>query len=232
MKRMPTHVAIMMDGNGRWGKRRGMTRSQGHFAGAQALERTIDAALELNIKILTLYVFSTENWKRPKAEVDDLMKLPVKFLHTKLSKFIQKGIKLIFSGDLNGLPEPTRKAVEIAAEKTKNNGKLTVNLAMNYGGKNEILTAAKTIMGEVCNSAMSVDDINEETIEKHLFTKNLPSPDLFIRTGGEKRLSNFLLWQLDKTELWFTDVYFPDFNKQLLMKAIQEVNQREAQKLS
>ncbi|TGA97689.1 di-trans,poly-cis-decaprenylcistransferase [Sporolactobacillus shoreae] len=228
MNHVPTHVAIMMDGNGRWGKQRGLTRSQGHFAGSQALEKTIDAAMDLDIKILTIYAFSTENWKRPKAEVDYLMKLPVKFLHQKLSKFVQKDIKLIFSGNISGLPKQTQDAVKLAADETSNNSKLVVNFALNYGGKNEILTAIKVLIDEINHSTISFDDISEETIEKHLFTKDLPHPDLFIRTGGEKRLSNFLLWQLDKTELWFTDIYFPDFNKQLLIKAINEVNQRRA----
>lgn len=227
MNNVPTHVAIMMDGNGRWGKQRGLTRSQGHFAGSQALEKTIDAAMDLDIKILTIYAFSTENWKRPKAEVDYLMKLPVKFLHQKLSKFVQKDIKLIFSGNISDLPKQTLDAVKLAADETSNNSKLVVNFALNYGGKNEILTATKVLIDEINHSTISFDDISEETIEKHLFTKDLPHPDLFIRTGGEKRLSNFLLWQLDKTELWFTDVYFPDFNKQLLIKAINEVDQRK-----
>jgi undecaprenyl diphosphate synthase len=227
MGQIPAHVAIMMDGNGRWGKQHGFTRSQGHFAGAQAMEKIIDAALDLNINVLTLYTFSTENWKRPKAEVNYLMTFPVKFFKKKITEFIKKDIQLIFSGNISGLPKLTQEAVRSAAEKTQNNSKLIVNFALNYGGKYDILTATKSIADEIKRSKLSLDDINESTIEQHLYTHNLPNPDLFIRTGGEKRLSNFMLWQFEKTELWFTDVYFPDFNKQLLVKAINEVAKRK-----
>ena len=222
-----THIAIMMDGNGRWGKQRGLTRSQGHYAGSKAMERLIEAALELGIKTLTLYAFSTENWTRPKEEVNYLMDLPAQYLTEKLPEYRQKKIKICISGDVEGLPNHTRKAVMTAVNETKNNDRLIVNFALNYGGRNEILFAVKSLIKDSSHTKITAEDINEELLENYLYTKGLSDPDIIIRTGGEKRLSNFLLWQSSKSEMWFTDTYFPDFNKHMLIQAINEVNQRK-----
>ena len=224
--KVPTHIAIMMDGNGRWGKMRGLSRSEGHFAGSKSMERIIDAALEIGIKVLTLYAFSTENWKRPKEEVDYLMDLPAQYLIEKLPVFQEKNIKVCISGDLEGLPLHTKNAVQTTTEETKNNEMMIVNFALNYGGRQEIVSSVKSLVKEIKNINLSTE-INEKDIEKYLFTNNLPDPEIIIRTGGEKRMSNFLLWQSSKSELWFTDTLFPDFNKEMLIEAITEVSNRQ-----
>jgi undecaprenyl diphosphate synthase len=223
----PKHIAIMMDGNGRWGKQRGLTRSQGHYAGSKTMEKIIKDALDIGIKVLTLYAFSTENWTRPQKEVQYLMDLPAKFLSEKLPEFMENNIKVCISGDIEKLPQHTKKAVQSAVSETINNNALVVNFALNYGGRNEIISTVKTLLGDIQNSKMSLEDINEELIETYLYTSGLPDPDIIIRTGGEKRISNFLLWQSSKSELWFTDTYFPDFNKELLLQAINDVNKRK-----
>ncbi|MBN6889478.1 undecaprenyl diphosphate synthase [Cytobacillus horneckiae] len=221
------HIAIVMDGNGRWGRKRGLTRSQGHYAGSQAMERLIYAAGEMGIKVLTLYAFSTENWKRPKDEVNYLMDLPAHFLTQKLPVFMDKNIKVCVSGDINGLPSHTRNAVTSAISTTKDNDGLIVNFAMNYGGRAEILSAVKSLMREVNRKDFKIDQVNDDMIENYLYTHGLPDPDIIIRTGGEQRLSNFLIWQSAGAELWFTDRYFPDFNRELLQQAIEEVKERK-----
>ncbi|WP_257009719.1 isoprenyl transferase [Evansella halocellulosilytica] len=222
----PRHIAIMMDGNGRWGKEKRLTRSQGHYAGSKAMEGIVYASIELGIQILTLYAFSSENWKRPEKEVQYLMDLPTRFFKEKLPMFMEKNIKICSSGNIQGLPQHTRESVEEAIRQTANNDGLIVNFALNYGGRMEIVNAVKLLMTDVRNSTQSIENINNELIRSYLYTKDLPDPDMIIRTGGERRLSNFLLWQSSKAELWFTDTYFPDFNKQLLMQAIDDVNQR------
>ncbi|GIN39232.1 MULTISPECIES: polyprenyl diphosphate synthase [Heyndrickxia] len=227
MQNVPTHIAIMMDGNGRWGEKRGLTRSQGHFAGSKTMENIIDASLELGVKILTLYAFSSENWTRPEEEVKYLMDLPVMYLNEKLPKFIQKDIRICVLGDINGLPIHTREAVKTAVDQTSNNSKLIVNFALNYGGRSEILSAIKSLINDINNSKIADSDITGDLIENYLYTKGQPEPDIVIRTGGEKRMSNFLLWQSSKSEWWFTDTLFPDFDNKLLLQAINEVNQRK-----
>ncbi|RDW16250.1 isoprenyl transferase [Oceanobacillus chungangensis] len=217
---IPEHVAIIMDGNGRWGKAKGLTRSEGHYAGVQAMERVIDACIDIDIKILTLYAFSSENWSRPKAEVNYLMYLPVKFFNQKLPGFMKRNIKILVSGDITTIPDSTRKAITKAMDKTKNNTGLIVNIAFNYGGRNDILQAVRQMAEDVQNDRLELDNINEGLIDRYLYTKALPDPEILIRTGGEKRISNFLLWQVSNAELYFTDVYFPDFNKEMLMEAI------------
>lgn len=218
----PRHVAIMMDGNGRWGKKRGLTRSEGHFAGAKTMQNIIDASIELDIKILTLYAFSSENWSRPKHEVNYLMHLPVKFFNQKLPEFMRRNIKILISGNVTDLPESTRNVFVKAVEKTKNNDGIIVNFAFNYGGRDDILQATQRLIQEVQNGRVEFEDVDEELVQHFLYTKDLPDPELVIRTGGEKRVSNFLLWQSSMAELYFSDVYFPDFNKELLNEAILE----------
>lgn len=223
---VPKHVAIMMDGNGRWGKKRGLTRSEGHFAGAQTMQKVIDASIELDIKILTLYAFSSENWSRPTDEVNYLMYLPIKFFNQKLPEFMKRNVKIMISGNLNTIPKLTRNAVTNAVEKTKDNDGIIVNFAFNYGGRDDILQAIRQVISEIQDKKVELDNVDEELFQHYLYTKELPDPELLIRTGGEKRMSNFLLWQSSKSELYFTDVYFPDFSKKLLKEAINELQRR------
>jgi undecaprenyl diphosphate synthase len=222
MNTIPTHVALIMDGNGRWGKKNGLTRSEGHYAGTQAMENLIDVSAEIGIKVLTLYAFSTENWKRPEDEVNYLMSLPVKFFNKKLPGFIERNIKIQISGDIGGLPKQTRKAVEKAMEKTKNNTGLIVNFALNYSSRSEILQAICRVIMDAKENGLSIDELDEETFEKYLYTRGLPDPDIVIRTGGEKRVSNFLMWQSSEAKLCFVDELFPDFTKELFVKAIRD----------
>ncbi len=224
---IPKHIAIMMDGNGRWGRQRGLTRSQGHYAGSQAMEAIIKDSIDIGIKALTLYAFSSENWSRPKDEVNYLMELPAVFLREKLPDFMKNNIRVMISGDIQGLPAHTKEAVEIAVNETRNNDRLIVNFALNYGGRNELLFALKSLVDEVQQAKMSIEEISASTIETFLYTKGIPDPEIIIRTGGEKRISNFLLWQASNSELWYTDTYFPDFNKELLLQAIAEVYERK-----
>lgn len=222
----PKHVAIMMDGNGRWGKEKGLTRSEGHYAGTKAMEKVIDACIELDIQVLTLYAFSSENWKRPKDEVNYLMYLPVRFFNKKLPEFMRRNIRIMISGNLNTVPKATRDVMIRAIEETKYNDGLIVNFAFNYGGRDDILQAIRHVVNEIQHNRVDLDHMDEDLFRSYLYTKELPDPELLIRTGGEKRMSNFLLWQSSVSELYFTDVYFPDFNKECLEEALQEYWQR------
>ncbi|MGM0942725.1 MAG: isoprenyl transferase [Bacillota bacterium] len=224
---IPTHVAIMMDGNGRWGKQRGLTRSEGHYAGAQAMEHIIDASIELNIKVLTLYAFSSENWSRPKDEVNYLMQLPVKFFKQKLPEFQKRNIMIRLSGNIDELPKRTKQSLIQAVEETKNNTGIIVNFAFNYGGRADILQAIRKIIDEARNEQIDINQVDEKLFRNYLYTSELPDPELVIRTGGEKRVSNFLLWQSSMAELYFSDVYFPDFNEQELCATIREFQRKQ-----
>ncbi|WP_156291560.1 isoprenyl transferase [Oceanobacillus salinisoli] len=223
---VPNHVAIIMDGNGRWGKSRGLSRSEGHFAGTQAMEKIIDACVEMNIKVLTLYAFSTENWSRPADEVNYLMYLPVKFFNKKLPGFMKKNIRILVSGNIASLPDSTRKAVIKAVEQTKSNDGLIVNFALNYSGRSDILQAVRHLVLDIQHKKIDINQLDENYFQQFLYTKTLPDPEIIIRTGGEKRISNFLIWQSAQAELYFSDVYFPDFNKDLFRKAIAEVQKK------
>lgn len=216
---IPKHVAIIMDGNGRWGKQRGLTRSQGHYAGVQAMEKVIDASIDLKVEALTLYAFSSENWSRAKEEVNYLMRLPVQFFKTKLPAFMKRNIKIIVSGDLDALPGPTKKVLIHSMEKTKHNSGLIVNFAFNYGGRAEILQAVKKMILEMQEKDI---EMNEDLFKSFLYTSDLPDPELIIRTGGEKRISNFLLWQCSMSELYFSDLYFPDFTEEDFKEAVYD----------
>lgn len=228
---VPRHIAITMDGNGRWGKLKGFTRSKGHYEGAKTMEKVIDACIEFGVEIVTLYAFSSENWSRPKDEVNYLMNLPVRFFSQKLPIFMKKGIKVIVSGDLSQVPKKTQEVLNKAVEKTKYNKSIIANFAFNYGGRAEILRATEKIIEDFQLNQISLEDIDEELFTKYLYTGNLPDPDLYIRTGGEKRMSNFLLWQAASAELYFTDVYFPDFNKKHLLEALNEYNNRKQKEI-
>ena len=222
---IPKHVGIIMDGNGRWGKSRGLTRSQGHYAGVQAMEKAIDASIALGVEALTLYAFSSENWARAKEEVNYLMRLPIRFFKSKLPEFMRRNVKITISGNMDELPKATRKTLQQSMDQTKNNTGLIVNFAFNYGGRGEIVQAVQHVIRDMQEKNIELD---EETIEDYLYTGGLPALDLVIRTGGEQRLSNFLLWQAAHAELYFTDIYFPDFDEAEMQAAIYEFQERRA----
>lgn len=222
---IPKHVGIIMDGNGRWGKSRGLTRSEGHYAGVQAMEKAIDASIALGVEALTLYAFSSENWARAKEEVNYLMRLPIRFFKSKLPEFMRRNVKITISGNMDELPKATRKTLQQSIDRTKNNTGLIVNFAFNYGGRGEIVQAVQHVIRDMQEKNI---ELNEETIENYLYTGGLPALDLVIRTGGEQRLSNFLLWQAAHAELYFTDIYFPDFDEADMQAAIYEYQERRA----
>mgnify|MGYP001184721779 FL=1 len=225
--KLPRHIAIIMDGNGRWAQRRGLPRVVGHRAGVEALKEIIQASTEIGIEILTLYAFSTENWKRPKSEIDALMNLLIEYLNKEIKTLHKNNIKIITLGDLYNLPEKPKNAILRAIDLTKNNTGLIVNVALNYGGRSELTHAFKNLLSDVQKGIIQQENINEKIIENYLYTAGLPDPDLLIRTSGELRISNFLLWQLAYTEFWFTDILWPDFKKEHLLEAIFSYQDRE-----
>jgi undecaprenyl diphosphate synthase len=223
---IPYHVAVIMDGNGRWAKKRGLPRVAGHRAGMKVIKHIATAADEIGIKVLTMYAFSTENWKRPRQEVDFLMRLPEEFLRLELNDLIKHNVQMRFVGAIDKLPVHTKETVFDAIEKTKSNTGLILNFALNYGGRTEITEAIRRLATDVKRGNLDPEDIVEDTIRPYLMTSDLPDPDLLIRTSGEIRISNFLLWQLAYTELWFTDVYWPDFTREHFFEAIVAYQQR------
>lgn len=224
---VPGHVAIIMDGNGRWAAQRKLPRTAGHQAGIVALRRTIKHANEMGIAILTVYAFSTENWKRPRPEVDFLLRLPNEFLKSDLDDLHKRNVKVMMIGSIEGLPGHTRNAVVEAVGVTSKNTGMVLNFALNYGSRDEIIAAVQTIAQKAVDGEINPAQIDERTIANHLFTAALPDPDLLIRPSGEIRLSNFLLWQLAYTELWFTDVNWPDFDREHLEEAISAYRNRD-----
>ncbi|MDZ5713470.1 isoprenyl transferase [Jeotgalibacillus sp. HH7-29] len=214
-----SHIAIIMDGNGRWAERRGLSRTDGHLEGVSAVVRIVKRASERNVKFLTLYTFSAENWKRPQKEVEFILQLPKKFLFQYLPELMRNNVKINILGDLQQLPYSTREALKHAVKKTAKNDGLQLNFALNYGGRQEILKAFETMKEEGIA-------FTEESVERYLYTNQMPEPDLLIRTGGEKRLSNFLLWQMAYTEFYFSDVLWPDFSNEEFDKALNEFNVR------
>ena len=225
--KLPKHIAIIMDGNGRWAKQKGMIRDFGHENGTKSVRQTVEASAELGIKNLTLYAFSTENWNRPKLEVDTLMKLLVSSLKKEIKTLQDNNIKLSAIGNLRSLPKKVYTELNEVIQKTKNNNRTTLTLALSYGSREEMLNTVKEISIKVKNNIISPDKIDESIINEHLYTRNLPDVDLLIRTSGEQRISNFLLWQIAYAELHFTNVLWPDFTKQHLYKAIIEYQKRE-----
>jgi undecaprenyl diphosphate synthase len=223
---IPYHVAVIMDGNGRWAKRRGLPRIAGHRAGMKVIKQIAMAADEIGVKVLTMYAFSTENWKRPRQEVDFLMRLPEEFLRLELHDLMKHNVQMRFVGAIDQLPAHTRATVQDAIEKTRHNQGLILNFALNYGGRTEITEAIRRLAMDVKAGNLNPEDISEETIRPYLMTRDLPDPDLLIRTSGEIRISNFLLWQLAYTELWFTDVYWPDFTREHFFDAIRAYQRR------
>ena len=225
--RIPKHIAVIMDGNGRWAKQQGKARVFGHKNGVASVRSTIETCTELGVDYLTLYAFSTENWNRPKLEVKTLMSILVSSLRKELKTFQKNNIKLIAIGDLDGLPEKAKNELNDVIEKTKNNTALTLTLALNYGARDEIVNVIKNISKKVVNNNLKVEEINENIINNHLYTFSLPDVDLMIRTSGEKRISNFLLWQIAYAELYFTDTLWPDFRENNLYAAIIDYQNRE-----
>src|SRR5690625_1360016 len=224
--KLPEHVAIIMDGNGRWAKKRGLPRIAGHKEGMNTVREITKAAVNLHIKVLTLYAFSTENWKRPTLEVEYLMKLPKIFLNKYLHELMENNVKVSVIGNLKQTPSFTQKAVTHAVEKTKNNTGLLLNFAFNYGGRTEIIEAIKQIVSDINNDQLSIDTLSEHNLSNYLYTNGLSDPDLLIRTSGEQRLSNFLLWQSAYSELWFTDALWPDFNTEFFHQALADYEKR------
>ena len=227
LNRLPNHLAIIMDGNGRWAKQQGLLRVIGHENGTKSVRQTVEACAEIGIKHLTLYAFSTENWNRPKLEVETLMKLLVSSLKKEIKTLQDNNIRLNAIGCLEDLPKKAQKELLEVIEKTKNNARMTLTLALSYGSRDELLNMVKEISSKVKNNIISIDSIDESIINKHLYTQNLPDVDLLIRTSGEHRVSNFLLWQIAYAELYFTDILWPDFNKEELYKALINYQNRE-----
>jgi len=225
--KLPKHLAIIMDGNGRWAKQKGLLRAFGHENGTKAVRITVENCAKLGIENLTLYAFSTENWNRPKLEVDTLMKLLISSLKKELETLQKNNIRLNAIGSLETLPEKVKKELLAVIDKTKNNNRMTLTLALSYGSREELLSAVKKISLKVKNNIISPDTIDESIINQHLYTHNLPDVDLVIRTSGEHRISNFLLWQIAYAEFYFTDVLWPDFKEQDLYEAIISYQKRE-----
>ena len=224
---LPKHLAIIMDGNGRWAKKQGLLRAIGHENGTKSVKVTVESCAKLGIENLTLYAFSTENWNRPKLEVDLLMKLLINSLKKELATLVKNNIKLNSIGNLENLPKSVQKELLEVIEKTKNNTRMTLTLALSYGSREEIINAVKIISDKVKNNIISIDSIDDSILNKHLYTHNLPDVDLVIRTSGEHRISNFLLWQIAYAEFYFTDVLWPDFSEDNLYEAIISYQKRE-----
>ena len=224
---VPEHVAIIMDGNGRWAKKRALPRIAGHHEGMKVVRKITKIANNLGVKTLTLYAFSTENWKRPKNEVEYIMKLPDEFLGTFLPELIEENVQVKMMGYKDQLPVHTLQAIEKAMEETKNNTGLVLNFALNYGSRSEIIDAVKQVLNDSKSGIIKENEVDESLFSSYLMTSSMADPDLLIRTSGEIRLSNFMLWQLAYTEFWFTDVLWPDFNEEHLVAAIEEFQKRQ-----
>ena len=226
-KPLPAHVAVIMDGNGRWAKTRGLDRSMGHVEGVNAVRRITEIASDLGVKYLSLYTFSTENWNRPEEEVQALMSLLVSAIHRETPDMMKKNVRLTAIGDLSRLREDAYNTLQECIDTTSANTGTTLVLALSYSSRWEITRAARQLAQEVLEQKINPNDITEAMVSDHLTTKNIPDPDLLIRTGGEKRISNFLLWQLSYAEFFFTDVFWPDFREEELYEAILYYQQRE-----
>lgn len=224
---LPRHIAIIMDGNGRWAKKRRLPRAAGHRAGMEALKKTVECCTEIGVPYLTLYAFSTENWKRPRAEVDSLMDLLVEYIGKELNALQKNGVRVKSIGRVYELPEDAQKSIRMAEEKTQGNNRLYLQIALNYGGRREIIDAVKMILNDYKKGSLTEEDVNEEAFSKYLYTGGIPDPDLVIRPSGEMRLSNFLIWQSAYAEFLATDVLWPDFGKEDLYQAIAAYQKRQ-----
>jgi len=224
---LPNHVAIIMDGNGRWAKQQSKIRVFGHKVGVSAVRDTVEAAAEIGLKYLTLYAFSSENWSRPKSEINALMELLVNTITKETTTLMNNNIRLVAIGNLDDLPNKCLNNLNVAIEKTAGNDKMTLVLALSYSSKNEIVRAVQRISEKVQNGDMRIEDINEESVKNNLYTHNIPDPELLIRTSGELRISNFLLWQIAYSELYFTKILWPDFRRENLIEALLDYQSRE-----
>jgi undecaprenyl diphosphate synthase len=224
---LPKHVAIVMDGNGRWAEKRKKPRLHGHRAGASSVREIVEVAAEIGIEILTLYAFSSENWRRPEQEVKGLMTILKNYLESELTRMLNNNIRLSCIGDLTKIPDGVRETLLKTIEKTQKNDRLILNLALSYGARDEITSAVQKIAQKCLDGKLQYQEIRQHTISEHLYTSDLIDPDLFIRTGGEKRLSNFLLWQASYAEIIFTDTMWPDYRKEAFLASLQEFQQRE-----
>ncbi|CAM3527099.1 isoprenyl transferase [Zobellia roscoffensis] len=225
--KMPKHLAIIMDGNGRWAKKQGKLRVFGHENGVKTVRETVENCVRLELQYLTLYTFSTENWNRPKIEIDTLMRILVSSLKKELKTFSKNNIRLNAIGDIESLPKRANKELKEVMEKTRENTGMTLTLALSYGAREELKNAVKQISTKVKNNIISIENIDETIINNHLYTHDLPDVDLLVRTSGEHRISNFLLWQIAYAELYFVDVFWPDFSSQHLAEAIKSYQNRE-----
>jgi len=225
--KLPRHIAIIMDGNGRWAKQRGLPRIAGHREGVKSVRDVVEGCGEIGIEVLTLYTFSTENWRRHQEEVAALMRLLLRTLRKEIDDLVRNNVKLMAVGDVDKLPKNAREGILEGIEATRENTGLVLNLALNYGGREEIITAVRRIAESIRQEALRPEDIDGETIDRHLYTAALPDPDLLIRTSGEFRISNFLLWQCAYTEIYITDVLWPDFRREDLYLAIEDYQKRE-----
>lgn len=225
--RVPAHVAIIMDGNGRWARSRGLPRTFGHRAGVESLREVVRAATDFGVRVLTVYAFSTENWRRPRDEVSLLMNLLVEYLDREIDELCKNGVRIGAIGRVRELPPAAVRALARAQEKSRANEGLLLNLALNYGGRSEMVDAARGVAADVLAGKLSIDQVNEQAVAAHLYTAGLPDPDLLIRPSGDLRLSNFLLWQLAYTEFWLTPVLWPDFRRVHLLKALVDFQGRE-----
>lgn len=225
--RIPGHIAVIMDGNGRWAKQRSLMRIEGHRKGAEAVREIVRACREIGVRYLTLFAFSVENWQRPKDEVSALMVLLRDYLLSELNDLLKNGIRLRSIGDVEGLPKIIRDTLREIEDKTSGNEGMILSLALSYGGRDEIVSAARRIAGKVAAGELAESDITKEIFSQFLYTAGMPDPDILIRTSGEFRISNFLLWQLAYTELYFTEVLWPDFNRSHLVQAISDYQHRE-----
>lgn len=227
LETIPSHVSIIMDGNGRWATARGLDRTEGHKAGVLSLREAVTTSVRLGLDVLSVYAFSTENWKRPQREVDLLMRLFAETLLKELPLFHQENVKLRFFGDLDALPEKTRKTFQRGLDETAQNTGMTFALAVNYGSRAELTRAVVLLANQIAEGSVSADSVTPADLEKNLYTAGLPDPDLLIRTSGELRLSNYLLWQLAYSELYVTQTYWPDFSKWDFLRAIKDYQSRE-----
>lgn len=227
MDNIPKHIAIVMDGNGRWAKERGLVRMMGHREGMKTIKRILNRSSDLGVKYLTLYAFSTENWKRPKEEVGALMKLLIEFAKKECKELKENNVIVKTIGDVSKLPKESLKAINELKDETKNNTGIVLNIALNYGGRDEIVNATKEICNKVIEGKISIDEIDEMMINENLYTKGMPDPDLIIRPSGEQRLSNYLLWQSAYSEFWYSNIKWPDFKEEDLEKAIYDYQNRD-----
>lgn len=226
MEKLPVHIAIIMDGNGRWAQKKGLPRVMGHKAGMEAIRKTIKCCSDLGIKILTVFAFSTENWKRPQDEVNYLMNLLVEYMRKEVSSLHKNKVKIKLLGEIDILPDETKKEIAEAVKLTENNKGLQFNIALNYGGRAEILKACKSLIRDIEDGNLDMNSLDEAVFSNYLYTGNDPDPDLIIRTSGEQRISNFLLWQGAYSELLFVNELWPDFNEKVLYRALKEYQSR------